>query len=405
MIMTILGWILATAAPALAVGLATTQEPAPPTGRVVERAAGAEGHVERFVTADGVAWKEAQDAGAQAKWATTNEVFWKANQGQDAGTFARWAIAKDLRWSNQAESDDIGAALAVVEPSLRAHLALPEGQGLVVIDVAENGRAAKVGLKPNDILLILADKPLAKPEDLLDALKAKSIHSEGPLELKILRGGKPASVKVKGELRAALAPVAEDAVVFFIGTPANPLDATYRAHLDVPEGTGLIVGEIKDNTPAAKAGIKQGDILLLFDGNALPDVDTLRAKIQGKGPHPAKIQFLRGGHKQEVSVTPERRAAEPVSELPVEKYAFDVVRADPNSVAGVQFLNNVPIVNRLFVNGTNPQGAVVADFQPYVAANGQPQADLNKKIDDLTAQVAALTKAVEALRAGQATKK
>src|SRR5207237_244362 len=46
-----------------------------------------------------------------------------------------------------------GASLAPADEPLRAQLGLPDGHGLVVVSVAPEGPAAKVGLKTSDILL------------------------------------------------------------------------------------------------------------------------------------------------------------------------------------------------------------------------------------------------------------
>ena len=71
------------------------------------------------------------------------------------------------------------------------------------------------------------------------------------------------------------------------------------------------MGEVAEGSPAAKAGVKYGDILIAFAGEPLPDVDALRAKIQAKGPNPAKLEVLRGGKPMMLIVTPEPRKPEP----------------------------------------------------------------------------------------------
>ena len=72
------------------------------------------------------------------------------------------------------------------------------------------------------------------------------------------------------------------------------------------------------------------------------------------------------------------------------------------------------MMNRFFVNNANVSqqgllfldqtGAAANPYQQLAAGAGGP-ADLTKKIDDLTAQVQALTKAVESLKASQGEKK
>ena len=58
-----------------------------------------------------------------------------------------------------------------VEPTLRAHVKLPEGQGLVVGSVAADSPAAKAGIEPNDILLKAGDQPLKEVADLVSSIE------------------------------------------------------------------------------------------------------------------------------------------------------------------------------------------------------------------------------------------
>lgn len=317
-------------------------------------------------------------------------------------------------WRFAATDDGLGASLTPIDSALRGHLGLVEGRGLVVSGVVEGGRAAQVGLKVNDILLTVAGKPLAKPDDLLESLKASllargSFHANDPVELTLLRGGKPTTLKVKPEVRVALAPASEEAPELYIGTPVNPLDETFRAHIEgIPAGTGLIVGEIVEGSPAAKAGLKSGDILLSFDSQPVPDADTLRAKIRAKGPHPAKLEILRAGKPQVVTVTPEARKPEP-AQATSRSLNYNLVFPQGAVARDVPVLSDLPYIQRFYsdLHAANGGGQNVWAMNPTLPPSA-PDAELTKKIDDLTAQVRALTKAVEGMqkeRAGAGEKK
>ena len=62
----------------------------------------------------------------------------------------------------------IGVALAPVKEEMSKELKLPAGQGFVVQDVVPDGPAAKAGIKPNDILLKVAGKPI-----MIDTLRTR----------------------------------------------------------------------------------------------------------------------------------------------------------------------------------------------------------------------------------------
>jgi S1-C subfamily serine protease len=92
----------------------------------------------------------------------------------------------------------IGVPVNPVDDTLRAHLDLPAGQGLVVDSVAPGSPAEKAGVKPHDVLLQLGDKPLTSTEVLVAQIQATGGK---PTPLKLLRAGKPLTVEITPEKR------------------------------------------------------------------------------------------------------------------------------------------------------------------------------------------------------------
>ncbi len=79
---------------------------------------------------------------------------------------------------------------------------------------------------------------------------------------------------------------------------------------------GVIVANVMENSPAAKADIKSGDILLSVDGKELRDpaslIDIISKLPEAKGeakPKPLKLSLLRKGQEFNVELTPESRPA------------------------------------------------------------------------------------------------
>src|SRR5450432_1577946 len=64
---------------------------------------------------------------------------------------------------------------------------------------------------------------------------------------------------------------------FWIGLLGGPIpaDNPLRAHVDLPENQGLLVANIVPKGPAAKAGLKQYDILLKGNGKDLHEMKDL----------------------------------------------------------------------------------------------------------------------------------
>jgi serine protease Do len=201
----------------------------------------------------------------------------------------------------------LGATLEPASDALRAQLGIPSGQGLVVASLAGDGPAAESGLKEKDVLLEVADRPLASADDLPRQLKAAG---ETPVRLRLVRAGKPMSLHVRPIYRVTLGPVAERKTDYYLGIAVTQPDETLRAHVELPAGAGLVATQTVANSPAEKAGVKVHDILLELDGKPLDSPETLVAQVQAAGNKAVVLKLLRGGKPMTLSITPELRQVE-----------------------------------------------------------------------------------------------
>jgi serine protease Do len=75
-------------------------------------------------------------------------------------------------------------------------------------------------------------------------------------------------------------------------------------NLRLPDTRGALVAEVKADSPAAKAGLKEGDFIVGIDGQAVADTQELRytvAKIQPGTT--VKLDYYRDGEKRTADVT------------------------------------------------------------------------------------------------------
>jgi len=77
-----------------------------------------------------------------------------------------------------------------------------------------------------------------------------------------------------------------------------------RAH-GFPVESGIFVVSVEPESPALHAGIRDGDILVGFDSQPVPDIDSLhRVLTENRVGVLASITLLRGTEKLEVKITP-----------------------------------------------------------------------------------------------------
>jgi serine protease Do len=327
-----------------------------------------------------------------------NFAYYQAAQPQDLAFY----------WVDQA-SRNSGMSLAPADAALRAHLKLPEDQGLIVTAVEPGSPAAAVGIQPNDVLIRVAYDPkrsynLAKPEDLEAALKNLD---ERPISIDLLRGGQKITAKVQPKIHATLGPVRPEPNPYRIGASVGPVEPALRAQLRLPEQQGLIVLEVEKDGPAAKSGVRQFDIFRKFDGVDLVDQASLTKLVQSRASRTVTVELLREGKPLEIKITPQlRHASLDVLTDPHAGGAWDLIFTNPGAAS--------PNPNyAAFTPQTSARNLAYFQFNDVGAAgnaatNAKAQSAgdtaLEKKIDDLSAQLKELRQAIDALAKSQANK-
>lgn len=99
---------------------------------------------------------------------------------------------------------------------------------------------------------------------------------------------------------------------FLIGVMCEAPSEALRSHLKLEKG-GLIVTQVSENLPAAKAGIEKHDVLLSVGDRALNSLKDLIDVVRNSEGKELDIALIRGGAKQSVKVTAEKRSPSQVS--------------------------------------------------------------------------------------------
>jgi hypothetical protein len=87
-----------------------------------------------------------------------------------------------------------------------------------------------------------------------------------------------------------------------LGAPVDPLGAALASQLKLPRDRGQVLGEVKPDSAAGKAGLKSYDVLLEIDGKPVPADASAFAKLIDavKADRPVGVVVLREGQRTEV---------------------------------------------------------------------------------------------------------
>jgi hypothetical protein len=101
---------------------------------------------------------------------------------------------------------------------------------------------------------------------------------------------------------------------YWIGIDGVAPDDALRAQLELPAGQGLLINQVVEDSPAAKAGLKQYDLLLACQDTPLSGIADLAKIIDEKKETLLALRLIRGGKRIIIEITPQRRPASQTGE-------------------------------------------------------------------------------------------
>ena len=205
----------------------------------------------------------------------------------------------------------IGVSVTPVPIDALADFGLKERRGALVGTVAKGGPASKAGLEPGDIILEFNNKPVMSRDELVSIVVMTRPGSTVPVKVLRDKQEKTLSLTVdelnldQESTRAAERQTTDtdDQASQGFGITLTTLSPDVARRLRVPPDTeGALVSDVEQGSPAFRAGITRGDIILQVNRRPVrssQDASRLLGQVPSGGT--AFVLVLRGG--QEVFVT------------------------------------------------------------------------------------------------------
>jgi len=146
----------------------------------------------------------------------------------------------------------------------------------------------------------------------------------------------------------------------WLGVSIQPLDEQLAKHFGLKAPNGVLVNEVMSDTPAAKGGVKEGDIIISFDGKDTPDPTTLRNIVAetAVGKH-VEMKVIRNGSTKNLSI----KVAEQPKNLTVSEKQPESENDNGKILKGVEVQNmNEQIAQQLGLPKMTA-GVVVTDVE------------------------------------------
>lgn len=92
-----------------------------------------------------------------------------------------------------------------------------------------------------------------------------------------------------------------------VGILTTPLTKQLADHLGVSGGKGVLVTSVNENSPAAKAGLRAGDVITEVNGASVEDSGDFIRELNRKDEGDVTLTVVRDKSQRTIKVTPERR--------------------------------------------------------------------------------------------------
>ena len=226
----------------------------------------------------------------------------------------------------------LGVYLQDLDRDTQEALELDSRQGALVEDVVEDGPAAKAGMKAEDVIIVFDGKKVSDSGDLREFISDRKAGEE--VKVVVVRDGKEKNLTVRLDKGQAswvdveriekMIPRVGDSRTFSFSMPGfnrprmgvqiTDLSEQLGEYFGVTDGQGALITEVVEESPAQKAGLKAGDVIVKIDTDDIENTsDVYEALEDFEGGEKVAVDVLRKGQKKSFALElsqPERVHAE-----------------------------------------------------------------------------------------------
>ncbi|MEE1653026.1 DegQ family serine endoprotease [Brachymonas sp. G13] len=226
-------------------------------------------------------------------------------------------IADQLRQTGTVTRGRIGVMIGDVDREVASSLGLPANQqGALVRNVEADSPAAKAGVQQGDIITRFDGKTIEKTADLPRLVGETKPGTRASIT--VLRNGSTQDLTLTVEkaeeagtprgLLGGAEPKADSAAtaVAALGMSVSELTSAQRQQLR--GRPGVAVSSVTDGGPAARTGLRAGDLILSVGRQSVDSVESFSRAVSALPQnHPVSVLYVRDGYAQYGMIRPQAR--------------------------------------------------------------------------------------------------
>lgn len=228
------------------------------------------------------------------------------------------AIVTDLLDDGKVDRGFLGVVMSEVDPSMADFYGLNDARGVTVSEVVGGSPAEKAGLLGGDVIISADGEKVEQPSKLRLLISGK--HPGEAVKFGVIRFNektkKPETLqltatleKLDGEKLAGMSQrpgnkkPGDKSGSFLEGVRIENLSEDLRTEYGVDENVeGVVVTEIKEDSPAGKVGLREGDIILQVNRQPVKTTTEARSSRGDDNTAPVVLKILRDGQTKHIVV-------------------------------------------------------------------------------------------------------
>ena len=243
-----------------------------------------------------------------------------------AAVIAAGVAASAASSSDSAKKEDskarakgyLGVYMQELSDDLRKGLEVEVKQGVIVSGVEEDSPADEAGIEDGDVIVRFDGKEVESPEGLRDIVRETEAGKK--VDVVVVRGSDKKTLALvvgerpeeftwfdAGDLKEGI----QSLGTWYEGWPWGPrlgvevtdLSEDLASYFGTGAGDGVLVLKVREESPAAEAGIKPGDVIKKVGDEAITSAEDLRESVRGeKAGEKIDVAVLRKGKTQTFQV-------------------------------------------------------------------------------------------------------
>lgn len=259
-----------------------------------------------------------------------------AQETSSGGVISRALVLPGL------SSSYLGVQTVEVTKDNYSRFGLSEVRGVAVDKVLKDSPAEKAGLQNGDIIIRFDGETISSVKKLTRLIA--EVSPDHKAKVTVLRNGNERDIEVtlaKREMNfdtgvfssgnfppfevapiprtmripnGAVTPIPQvggNGAIIWRGAPSrqigvsiSPISRQLGEYFGIADGKGLLVRDVRPDSPAAKAGIKAGDVIVEIDGKQMADGKDLIEAVNEKTEGTISVTIVRDKNRQTLTVEP-----------------------------------------------------------------------------------------------------